>query len=345
MVEFVRVGLVGTGKFARHHATVWQDIPMARLVGVHGSDGARLDAFAGATGIPAMASYEQLLAASDLVDIVSAHDTHAAYAIPAIQRVRGVLIEKPLEITTERAEAICRAAAARRITASVIAQSRFQRGFRLIKCAMEQSSIGQVALCRVVAIWPRTDVYYAASGGWRGDPRRAGGGALMQNGIHVMDLLHWWFGPAVAVSGGLGPEASGESIERTCWGFIEFAQGTRCELSLSTWPAAASRTEVELIGAKGTLATDGDAVWVRQQGLRGTLRNGAERIAQRLRPRSTPNRMVRAQCMDVLRAMGSGRSPLSTLDAGLEALSTVQALYRAAREGRRVSLAPTATVQ
>ena len=335
MSKPLRVGLVGTGKFAGHHAGVWRSVPGVQLTGVHGSEPGRLQAFAESEGVMPFPRYEELLRACDLLDIVSANDTHAGYALRAIPRVRGLIVEKPLAADVSRAEMVQRMAAERGLTASVVSQYRFQRGTVGLRRLLDAQRLGPVLRVRARLNWPRDDAYFAASGGWRGDRARSGGGVLIHQGIHLIDLLLWWFGPVEAVSGSTEPEARATgAVERTFVGTVEFASGVVCDLALSTKPSRETGLSLEVEGRDGTAVTDGETVW------RGGGRpsNWLARAARRLRRRTNASALLRRQFLDVLRAMRDGTSPSVTLTDGLNALRTVDALYRSAAEGRRVAL-------
>ena len=332
----VRVGLVGTGKFAAHHAAVWRTIPSVRLIGVHGADRQRLDDFAHRTGLQAVAAYEELVGGADLIDVVSVNQTHADYAMRAIERGKAVLIEKPIDVDVDKAQALCALAEARGILGAVVSQLRFQQGFLAIKRLLTQHALGEVDTSWVCACWPRPQEYFAASGGWRASAGRAGGGALLQQGIHLIDLLHWWFGEVTEVAG-WDDETTPESVERSFWGQLRFANGVRCQLYVTTRQLAADGAWMEVWGARERVGSDGHRV----SGARLRLRPAEwlARIGARLRRPETTSQLLRRQCLDVLNALERGTKPTVTLRDGLRALITAKALYEAARQGRRVALA------
>lgn len=160
---------------------------------------------------------------------------------------------------------------------------------------------------------------------------------LIQQGIHLIDLLQWWFGEPEAVSASTGPEplAAG-AVERDLMATMEFVPGIPCDLTLSTKPSRDSIMAVEVEGREGIARTDGETLWRH----RGGLANALAALAARLRRHANASALLRRQCLDVLQAMRQGVPPQVTLTDGVCALRIVDALYRSAAQGRRIETTP-----
>lgn len=337
----VRVGIVGTGKFAAHHVHAWRTIDCVRLIGVHGAHPERLGAFAQRTGLTGYPHFESLAQAVDILDIVSVNDTHCDYALKALPYVKGFMIEKPLDVCYDKALAfIKRWSEQGQKTASVVSQLRFHPRYIEVKRMLETGKLGDVQMCRVCLFWPREESFFLKNGGWRNNYLQAGGGVLIQQGIHAIDILHGWFGeiaeckahplhpevpdlPGELCSVSESNEHPESSVERQFWGQLTFRSGTRCQLYFSTLPAPFTLTEWNLFGSRGRLRWVNDTLIIGDDGMRSLIRN-AWAFCQ---SRQTTHLLLERQFQDFIEAYSNNRQPTVTLQDGLQALQTVQALY------------------
>ncbi len=248
-------GIWGTGMIAEFHAKALAEIPGVRLVAAYNRTPAKAAAFATSHGGAVAATPEALLTHPD-VDIVclcTPSGDHLAPALACIRAGKHVVVEKPLEVTLAKCDELIAAAAQAGVTVAGILPRRYVRGSIALKAALDAGRFGPVTLASALIPWWRTQAYYD-SAAWRGTYALDGGGALMNQGIHTIDLLLWFLGPVKRVSATLGLVAhAGIEVEDIAVGWIEFANGTRATLAGSTacWSATGFPAEIRIHGTKG----------------------------------------------------------------------------------------------
>ncbi|MDZ8171155.1 Gfo/Idh/MocA family protein [Microbacterium xanthum] len=203
-----RVAVIGCGDVSAVHLAAIDQNDAVELVGVCDPDDGRRTAAEQATGVPGYPDVRSLLddVAPDAVHICTPHDQHAGPAIEALDRGIHVLLEKPLAESLFAADEIIRAADRSSATLGVCFQNRYNPPVQRLRELLSCDSIGEVRSVNATVMWSRTDDYYA-SRPWRGRWECGGGGLLMNQAIHTVDLLLWLFGPARSVQGGIGNRA------------------------------------------------------------------------------------------------------------------------------------------
>ena len=183
-------GIWGTGMIAEFHAKALAEIPGARLVAAYNRTPAKAAAFATAHGCAVAPTPEALLAdpAVDVVCLCTPSGDHLAPALACIRAGKHVVVEKPLEVTLAKCDELIAAARAAGVTVAGILPRRYVRGSLALKSALDAGRFGPVTLASALIPWWRTQAYYD-SAAWRGTYALDGGGALMNQGIHTIDLL------------------------------------------------------------------------------------------------------------------------------------------------------------
>ena len=254
-------GLVGLGMVADFHAQALAPVSGGRLVGVATRDAAKGRAFAEKHGVAfAGTSIDELVARPDIdaVCITTSSGVHLEPALVAIRAGKHVIIEKPLDITTERADEILRAAEAKGVRVASIFQGRFGEGARTVKAAVAAGRLGRMVLASAYVKWHRTAQYYT---GTRGTLAADGGGVLMAQGIHAIDLLQWFAGLPVEVFCRMTRRVyTGIEAEDTASATLTFADGAlgAIEASTALWPGWQRR--IELCGEHGSIALEDDRI-------------------------------------------------------------------------------------
>jgi UDP-N-acetyl-2-amino-2-deoxyglucuronate dehydrogenase len=199
-MDEVNYGIIGTGMIASLHAKAIADTAHARLVAVYDCVPERGKAFADAHGVAAGTDLSTFLARSDIdaVTVTTPSGIRAEVAVSAAQAGKHVLCEKPLEVTVERADRIIRACEANGVTLACIFQSRMGTNVRRIQGALDAGRFGRLILVDAKVAWFRPQEYYD-SAAWRGTWRLDGGGALMNQSIHIIDLMLMFAGPPRSV--------------------------------------------------------------------------------------------------------------------------------------------------
>ncbi|MBL9216585.1 MAG: Gfo/Idh/MocA family oxidoreductase [Opitutaceae bacterium] len=339
-------GIVGTGMIAGFHAQAIAAVPGARLVGAASRSDANVRAFAARHGIPfATTRLDELLARPDLhvVCITTPSGAHLEPALAAIAARRHVVIEKPLEITPARADRIITAAEAAGVRLVPIFQARFGPGARTVKAALERGRFGRLVLASAYVKWHRAPSYYT---GWKGRLDLDGGGAVINQAIHGLDLLQWFAGLPAEISAWktrrVHTGIEGEDTACAALRFPDGALGT-FEATTAAWPGWSRR--IELCGEHGSVSLEDDRIarWdfaapePGDDALRAAPRDPAPGSGA-----SAPNAISYAghqrQIEDLVEALRTGRPTALDGREGRKAVALVHALYTAAESGRTVTV-------
>ena len=193
----------------------------------------------------------------DMVVVGSPSGLHAEHGIAAARRGLHVLVEKPIDITAARADALIDETARAGVTLGVIFQDRLKPDVRRLKGLVEAGRMGAPILANARVKWYRPPSYYQGSR-WRGTQALDGGGALMNQGVHTVDLLLWLLGPVRRVFARTAARLHAIEVEDTAVAVLEFASGAlgTLEAATSAYPGYSRR--LELTGSNGTLILDGD---------------------------------------------------------------------------------------
>ncbi|GAA0584116.1 Gfo/Idh/MocA family oxidoreductase [Paractinoplanes ferrugineus] len=253
--------VVGAGVIGEHHATVLSQLTdRAELVAVVDVDLARARALAAARGGTAYRSMAEAFAARpiDVVAICTPTGRHGAPAIEALRAGKHVVLEKPAEIDVARTDEIIRARQAAGKLVTVISQHRFDPATERVLAAIERGEFGRLTSGIASIDWWRGQSYYD-SGDWRGTWALDGGGALMNQGVHTVDLLIAALGRPVEVFAYTGTLAHERiEVEDVAVGLVRFASGALAVLHATTaaYPGLSARLQVH--GDRGSAVIDND---------------------------------------------------------------------------------------
>lgn len=254
-------GIVGIGMIADYHARAISETTGGKLVGVAGRDPERTQAFASRHGIPfATARIEELVARPDIqvICIATPSGAHLEPALAAIQAGKHVVIEKPLEITTARADALLNAAAAAGVKVAPIFQSRFGEGARTVKAAIDAGRLGRLVLASAYVKWYRKPEYYT---GWKGTLKLDGGGAVINQSIHGLDLLQWFAGlPEEVFAWKTRRVHLGIEAEDTASATLRYPGGALGAIEASTGAYPGWQRRIEICGENGSIALEDDKI-------------------------------------------------------------------------------------
>jgi UDP-N-acetyl-2-amino-2-deoxyglucuronate dehydrogenase len=249
----VRFAMVGCGMISNFHAAAIADAPDASLVGCFSRSLDKTKAFADKHGCRVFETLEQLLADSevDAVTICSPSGAHLEPALAAAAAGKHIIVEKPLEITTERCDKIIRAAADANVKLGVTFQSRFHESAQLLKAAIDAGRFGTITLGDAYVKWFRSQAYYD-SGAWRGTWALDGGGALMNQAIHSVDLLLWLMGPVAEVNARTATMTHERiEVEDVAVAHLLFQSGALGVIEATTTAFPGSLKRIEISGNQG----------------------------------------------------------------------------------------------
>ena len=346
----VGFAIIGTGMIAGFHARALADVPGARLVAAVSRDTAKARAFLdkqpGGQGAFATASLGEALARPevDAVIITTPSGAHLDPAVRAAQAGKHVVVEKPLEITAERCDRIIDACQRHGVKLATIFGARFGDANRELKIAVDAGRFGRITLAEAACKWWRSQEYYD-NGGWKGTQALDGGGALMNQAIHVVDLLLWMMGPVDSVCAFTGMLAHERvEVEDTAVAALRFRSGALgvIHAATSVWPGLPRTLAVH--GDKGTVVVEQDDL-VRWEFLQENERDAEvrERFAKKSGasggssdPAAISHQPHARQLADFVLALGSNGKPLVDGREGRRSVELIEAIYQSAREGRLV---------
>lgn len=254
-------GLIGTGMIANYHAQAIKAVNGARLAGVLGRTEEKARSFARRHDVPFYsADIDAFLANPDIqvVCIVTPSGAHLEPALKAIAAGKHLIVEKPLEITVARVDSMLEAAQKADVKVAAIFQARFSAGAQAVKHAIDTGRFGRLCLCSAYVKWHRTPEYYQ---GWKGTLALDGGGAVMNQAIHVIDLLQWFAGMPTEVFARttrrihLGIEA-----EDTACATFTFGCGALGTLEATTAAYPGWERRIEICGEYGSAAIEDDHI-------------------------------------------------------------------------------------
>jgi UDP-N-acetyl-2-amino-2-deoxyglucuronate dehydrogenase len=331
----LHIGLIGGGNISETHARAARAIPGVEIAAVYGTNSEKVGKLCSELGGTPYTNFVAFLAhrPMDLVIIGSPSGLHASQGIAAAKQGLHVLTEKPIDIGTSRADELIDAAKQSGVKLSVIFQDRMKPHIRQLKDWIDRGLLGRPLFVDARVKWYRPPEYYANSR-WRGTLALDGGGALMNQGIHTIDLLLWLLGDVSRVQARLATQLHSIESEDTATALLEFASGALGIFHATTAAYPGYPRRVEITGTEGTVVLEHDrivAVDLRNAPPEGT------KFAERDENPSGSSAVVsdfrghQAVIEDFLCAIQKGTTPACDGREGRRSLALVEAIYRAAR--------------
>jgi UDP-N-acetyl-2-amino-2-deoxyglucuronate dehydrogenase len=337
----LNVGIIGTGAIARMHARAYRNIGFRIVVCTDHSPAAGRE-FAAANGAEYVATTEDVCRhpAIDYVDVCTLPDYRLEPLRFAAAVGKPVQVEKPIATNLETACEMVETARRAGIQLGVVSQRRFDESSQFLSRALTEGRLGRLIQCDCYVKWYRSPEYYSRpiKGNWAVE----GGGVLINQAIHQLDLLRWLVGPVAEVFGywQLGSLHKIES-EDVVSAVLRYANGATGVVQASTafWPGYTER--IEFHGTRGSAILSGDKLtnWdVKDDG--GEPAPVAREVASGSSdPMAIPVEAFERQFLDFATAIRGGGAPKVSGEAGYQALELVDAVYRSCRSGHPVRLA------
>jgi predicted dehydrogenase len=337
----VRVGVLS---FAHYHANFWSEALVARgaLAGIWDEDEARGREAAGRFGVEFHADLDSLLTRCSAVAVCSETRAHRDLIERAAARGLAVLCEKPLGTSYADAQAIATVVRASGIVFMQSFPKRFDPVSHRLRDAVQAGELGQITLVRI-----RHGHFYGLQPDfkdrWYVDPARAGGGALLDEGVHGADLLAWLFGLPAGVTARISDAALRLPVEDLGIAIFDFPSGLVAELAAS-FTFAAADVSIEMYGTRGTLLVAGVDLASRDiteaQFVRVWHTDDPQRAwrTEPLVPRFKQGQFHHQNALAFVDSIAGGTPPPIGLDDGLRAMQMIDAAYVAARTGQRQAL-------
>jgi UDP-N-acetyl-2-amino-2-deoxyglucuronate dehydrogenase len=368
----MRFAIVGCGVIGALHAKIVQAMPDTEVVALVDPVAAQRERVAEHVGLPATGEVhvdrlEDALSSReiDAVSVCTPSGRHAEIAIEALAHGKHVLIEKPVDVSTAAARRIRAAQEEAGRTVGVISQHRFDPGNLAIRAAIDDGRFGRVVAAQATVPWWRSQQYYD-SGAWRGTWALDGGGAVMNQGVHTVDLLTWFLGEPVEVFAWTATSAHERiEVEDVAVATVRFASGALATILATTACNPGTGTEIQVMGDQGNAIVVNDRlthfVTTAQHAEDGRLADLHESEEARFtqtddsdeRAVSSDPTAVRGQhnrqylysnaharqYRDFVDAVASGCRPKVGLDDGERALALVRAVYESHANGTPVRFA------
>lgn len=348
MADPIRFGVIGCGVIHKNHCDSINAIDGAVLAAVCDVDEARAVAAAEAYGVAHCTSVHEMWDLVDAVTICTPSGMHAAIGIEAARAGKHVLTEKPVDIQYGAASALLKSCEEAGVWHGCISQHRFAGDIRRTREAVMNGEFGPMVQGDAYVKWYRTQAYYD-SGDWRGTWALDGGGCLMNQGVHYVDMVQWVMGGVEAVRAITRTMAHDIEVEDTACALVEYKNGAVGVIqgSTSVYPGSAERLEVH--GRYGTAIVEGDRikVWEVEEEFEQSNPNRRERPSVGAAeggvaasdPTAIWGEQHRLQIEDFVHAIRDHRAPAMTVKDAMEPLKVILAIYESSRRGgERVSV-------
>ncbi|MBU7315475.1 Gfo/Idh/MocA family protein [Paenibacillus oleatilyticus] len=326
----VRFAVVGCGGISSSHFTGIERAPEAELVAVCDVDAGRAEQYGAKYGVKAYTDYGMLLADPD-VDVVclcTPSGMHAGQTIQAAEAGKHIVCEKPMAIRLSDAERMIEACDVIGVKLATIFPRRMSPASQFVKKLLDDGKLGRLSLCSGYVKFYRDQAYYD-SAGWRGTWAMDGGGAMMNQGIHTIDLLQWLAGPVDSLHGYARNVLRDIEVEDTAVASLQFKSGALGSIEATTTAYNQPDHRIVLHGDKGTIVLTGDEIT--------TLDVIGERVDI---PRFEPFAVIpdghAAQIRDMALAVLHDREPIVTGHDGKHSLEIILGTYESYRSRREI---------
>ncbi len=343
--------LVGCGMIARFHAKAILEIPGARVAALVSRTPKNAESLIAETGIPpcpVFATLDEALAAPgvDAVVITTPSGAHLEPAVAAAKAGKHVVVEKPLEISAERCDRIIEACDEFGVKLCTIFPSRFADANVTLKAAVDAGRFGRLTLGETTCKWWRSQAYYD-EGGWKGTQALDGGGAMMNQAIHNVDLLLWMMGDVASACGFAATLAHERiEVEDTAAAVLRFQSGAIGVIQATTSVHPGYPKTIAVHGDRGSAVIEQEDV-LRWDFAPETPDDAAVRAKFAAKvgasggaadPKAISHEYHRRQLADFVEAVRDNRPPRVDGREGRKAVAVIRAVYESNRTGRAVEV-------
>jgi UDP-N-acetyl-2-amino-2-deoxyglucuronate dehydrogenase len=341
-------GIIGCGMIADFHARAIADIRGAKLVGCFGRSESSASPFAEKHNCAPYTDLSAMLTnpALDVVTVCTPSGAHLDPAVAAANAGKHVIVEKPLEVTLARCDAIIEACQKNKVELFTVFPSRFHESSKLLKAAVEKNKFGKLSIGDAYVKWFRTQEYYD-SGAWRGTWKLDGGGALMNQAIHTVDLLLWLMGPVVEITAQADMLAHKRiEVEDVVVATLRFSNGALgvVEATTAAYPGMLKRIEIHGTHGSAVLEEEDIKIWDF-----ATMTKADHKLLARMAGRTKTGggaadpaaigHHAHAELFrDAIRAIqGKNSNSIDGAD-GRRSVEVILAIYKAAETGKSITL-------
>lgn len=349
-MESIRTGIIGTGKVSDTHAGIFQEVPESEFTAIFSRSREKADAFAKKYGIQGYSDLDKMLKEVDALVVCTPHPYHAEPAVRALKSGVHVIVEKPLAASLQDCDDMINAAKAGGLKLGTISQRRWYEPVKRVKYAIDDGKIDQPILGMVIMLGWRDQPYYE-SDPWRGKWQTEGGGVLVNQAPHQLDLLQWFMGPISELFGyweNLNHPYI--EVEDTAVAVIRFKNGALGNIVVSNSQKPGLYGKVHVYGKNGAsvgVQTDGGAMFI--AGMSPILEPpindmwnvpGEEKMLERWNKEDSEffekidatSYYHKLQVQDFLQAIIKDREPLISGEEGRKTVELFTAIYRSNRD-------------
>jgi UDP-N-acetyl-2-amino-2-deoxyglucuronate dehydrogenase len=336
------LGLIGGGNISDTHARAARAIPGVEIAAVFGTNVEKLTRLTRDHGGTAYSDFDKFLAhrPMNVVAIGSPSGLHAEQGIAAARQGLHVLTEKPIDISLKRADRLIAAAKNAGVKLGVFFQDRCKPDIVHAKRAVEAGWLGRPILADARVKWYRPPEYYSGSR-WRGTKKLDGGGALINQAVHTLDLMLWIFGEVLSVQAASATALHSIETEDTLTAMLQFSNRALGVLQATTSVFPGYPRRLELTGSEGTLIIEQDrllAADLKTRRAELSPNSEADTNPSSSSPVMSDARGHQAVLEDFLHAIQSNTEPRCNGEEGRRSLALVEAIYAASRSGERVQI-------
>ncbi|WAH35583.1 Gfo/Idh/MocA family protein [Alicyclobacillus dauci] len=327
----IRFGIVGCGVISPLHAENILACPDTELVAVSDVDLDKAKTFAQTYGVSQVyQDYEEMLrdGSVDVVSVCVPSGFHGEVVVRAAQYGKHVLCEKPLEITSPRMTDMITACRRADVRLGVVYQRRAFPVSQAVKQAISDGAFGRLVLCDAQLKYYRDEAYYN-SAGWRGTWKFDGGGALMNQGVHGVDLIQWLAGGVKRVFGRAAALVRNIEVEDTAVAVVEYQNGAFGVIEGATSVYPERLTRFELHGERGTVIFDDTGI------VEWTIRD-SNVAAPSVNNQDFNGHYAFVQ--DMAAAILEHRDPMVSGEEARKAVDIIHAIYESANTGKEIVL-------
>lgn len=343
--DILGFGIIGCGGIASTHADIINRIDCATLIGITDVNEKARNSFSERYSTTAFNTTKELLENKDIdiVCICTPSGLHAELAIEAANFGKHIIVEKPMATNLKDADSMIKACEENNVKLTVIFQLRFSPQIKKLKKALEKNELGRLITGDVYMKYYRSQEYYDA-GGWRGTWSMDGGGALMNQGIHNVDLLYYTMGAVKSVFAHTKTMARNIETEDTAVALLEYKSGALGVIQATTSIYPGFQRRVEINGDKGSVVMEEDTIvsWSTESSEAPNVQESTEKTGMGgtgyKDPFSISSSGHELQFIDFINAVKNDRKPIIDHYEGRKSLEIIMAIYESSRTGKLILL-------
>lgn len=340
-----KFGIIGSGMIADFHAKAIRSLENATISGVYGTNDQKASALANEYQCRHFSSYEEMLSSRDIdiVTIATPSGAHMEPVVEAAEKGKHVLCEKPIEISLERIDKMIAAHAKSGTYFGGIFNYRYYDSVRHLKTAIDDNRFGVITHVSIQVPWWRNDDYYKSS--WRGSWKLDGGGALMNQSIHMVDLLQYLVGPVESLHGYIATLGHNIEVEDTATAVLRFKNKALGTVYGSTASFPGQFRRLFITGTKGTvdMVDNSIEVWqfANEEKADAEIRKQFSKIESgggASDPKAIPFEPHARNIASFITAIEEGRTFEVNGNEARKAIEIIDAIYRSAKENRQIEM-------